>query len=62
MEIQNDKIIVVFDQNNYKLFLKLIENQQKIRDRYYKVWKESHEVTTTRKRKEPLQYKLLGKV
>jgi hypothetical protein len=61
-ETQNDKIIIAFDQNNYKIFLKLVDNHQKIRDRYYKAWKESHDVTTSRKRKEPLQYQVIGKV
>ncbi len=62
MENQGGKILVAFDNENYQKLLKMIENEQKVRDRAYKVWQETHEVGKARKRKEPLQFQLLGKV
>jgi hypothetical protein len=64
MENSSNKVLLVFDDENYKKLLKMIEDQQKIRDRAYKVWQESHEneSSKTRKRKQPLQFQMLGKV
>ena len=62
MENQNQKYLIALDDENYEKFLRLIEKQQKIRDRSYKVWQETHEISKPRKRKDPLQYQLLGKV
>ena len=46
----------------YQKFLKMIEKEQKIRDRSYKLWQDTHEISKPRKRKDPLQYQLIGKV
>ena len=64
MENSSGKVLLAFDEENYKKLLKMIEDQQKIRDRAYKVWQETHEKdsTKTRKRKQPLQFQMLGKV
>lgn len=62
MENQNGKILIALDNENYQKLLKMIENEQKIRDRSYKLWQDTHEISKPRKRKEPLQYQLLGKV
>ena len=47
---------------DYQKFLKMIEKEQKIRDRSYKLWQDTHEISKPRKRKDPLQYQLIGKV
>lgn len=60
--IDNNKVLIVLDNENYHKFLKMIEKEQKIRDKSYKIWQETHNITKTRKRKEPFQYQLLGKV
>jgi hypothetical protein len=62
MESDGEKFLLVLDKDNYQKFLKMIEKEQKIRDRSYKLWQDTHEISKPRKRKDPLQYQLIGKV
>jgi len=62
MENHNGKILIALDNENYQKLLKMVEKEQKIRDRSYKLWQDTHEIAKPRKRKDPLQYQLLGKV
>jgi hypothetical protein len=56
----NKKILVEFDIINYQKFLQMLEKEQKIRDRSYYLWKDTHNVIHSRKRKDPIKFKLLN--
>jgi hypothetical protein len=57
--VNKTKILIEFDHYNYQKFLQMIENDQKVRDRSYKLWQETHQISKPRKRKDPLKFKLL---
>ncbi len=55
----NNKVIISLDKINYQMLLKMIEKEQKARDRAYDLWQKNHPVSQPRKRKEPLKFEVI---
>jgi hypothetical protein len=55
----NNKVIISLDKMNYQMLLKMIEKEQKVRDRSYELWQKNHTVTNPKKRKEPLKFEVI---
>jgi len=61
MNVDSQRYLLVFDNENYNRLIKLIEKDQQTRDKSYNVWKETQDISKVklRKRKEPIQYQIV---